>query len=110
MHGPGAAAGDHFPYCGIVPRLQTSKIDGDPRGQRLSGIPHRRQSALGQDIHLHQADGFNGIHIEVRRRVAFVRDEAGHQIVHRLARQHHAARMHLGVAREAVQELRHLER
>ena len=126
---PRAASGDHLPDIVVLPRFgrvriaeQASAIrfvpreaafqihgDAAPVEHRLH-VAHHSQAALGQDVDFHQANGFDGIHVEVRRRIALVRDEGGRQLAHRLARQHDAAGVHFGIARKAVKEPGHFER
>ena len=65
------------------------------------------KTALRENVHFHQADHFHRVHVEMRRGIAFVGNERGRQFVHRLAGKHHAARVHLGIARHAVQKFRH---
>ena len=78
--------------------------------QRRFHVAHRGQPALREHVNLHQADDFHGVHVEMRGGIAFVGNERRRQFVHGLARKHHAARVHFGIARKAVEELRHVER
>ena len=111
MHRPRSAAGDHLPHLRILPRLQRCEVhDEAAPGQRVFRIAHHRQAALREDVHLHQADGLHGIHVVMRGGPSLVRDERGSQLVHGLAREHDAARMHLRITRHAVEERRHLHR
>ena len=105
MHRARPAIGDHVPDVRIFPRFERIQIYLDSAvGQGFPGVAHHGQAALGKDVDLDQAHRFHGVHVVMRSGQALVRDERGRQFVHRLARQHHAARMHLRAARNAVQE------
>ncbi len=123
------AAGDHLPHVLVAPRLRGFRISeqkfaagflarhaplqihfNSAPAQHGFDIPHRSQSALRQNVHFDQADFLDRIHVEMRRGIAFVCDESRRQLVHRLAREHEAARVHFGITRHAVQKLGHFER
>ena len=105
-----STAGNHLPHVRIVPRFQLVEIHRDPSlGQRPPRIAHHRQTALRENVHLHEADFLHGIHVEMCGCEPLVGNERGRQFVHRLAGQHHAARVHLRVAWPVVEERRHLD-
>ena len=111
MHRPRAAAGNHFPNLRILPRLQRVQVHGEAAlGQGCFHVAHHGQSALREHVHFHQADDLHGVHIEMRRGIALVGDERRGQFVHRLAREHHAARVHFRMTRKTVEKFRHVER
>ena len=72
-------------------------------------IPHYSESALGEDVHFDEADGFNRVHVEMGSGIAFGRNESGSDFVHGLAGENQAAGMHFGIAREAIEEMSHLQ-
>ena len=128
MHRPGAAAGDHLPHIRIPPRPRRLRLADQqaarlvPRNAALQVhidcpavehglyVAHSRQPPLRQDVHLHEADRFHGIHVKVSRGVALVGDERRRQLAHRLARKHQTARVHLRVTRHPVEDFRHFQR
>ncbi len=117
MHRPRAPAGNQLPDFRILERPQGrrhSELWILERGRRTADgfkhVAHDRKAALGENVHLDQAHGFDGVHIEMGRGIAFGRQETGSDLVHRLAREHQAARMHLGIARKTIQEVRHPKR
>ncbi len=110
MNRPRAAAGNHLPHLRIAPRLKRLQVHAHAAlRQHGLDVAHGRQAALRQNVHLHQTDGFHGIHVKVRRGAAFVGDESGRQFMHGLAREHEAAGMHLGITRHAIEEFSHLQ-
>ncbi len=123
MHRPRAATGDHFPDVRVgevrsrkteVRRntggfaeaafcLHPSSLDTSHR------VAHDREAALREDVELHQPDQLDRVHVVVRRGQTLVRDERRRQFVHRLAGQHHPARVHLRMTRHAIEERGHLD-
>ena len=65
---------------------------------------------MGEDVHFDEPDGFDGVHVEMGGGIAFGGDETRGDFVQGLAREDQAAGMHFGIARETVEESRHLER
>ena len=70
----------------------------------LAGVAHDGEAALGEDVHFDEADGFDGVHVEMGGGPAFVRDEGGGEFAHRLSGKDDAAGMHLGMTRETIEE------
>ena len=73
-------------------------------------IPHDGQSALGEDVHFDETDGFDGVHVEVGGGITFGGGEARGEFVHGLMGKDQSAGVHFGIAREAIEEVSHLER
>ncbi len=111
MHRPRAAAGNHFPNRCILPRFKRLQIHADaaPR-QRRFRVAHHRQAALREHVNFNQTNDFNGVHVEMRGGITLVGNEGRRQFVHRLAGQHHAARVHFGITRKAVEKFSHVQR
>ena len=78
--------------------------------QQRKRVADHGESALRENVHLHQADLLDGIHVEVRGRIALRARERGRERGDGIARKHNAARVHFGVTREAVEERGHFER
>ena len=130
MHRPRSAAGNHLPHlarrchgsgaCGLPSSNRPSDLSRATHRSKSTSMPRSSSIAFTSRIAarppwarmsiLTKPDGFHGIHVEMRRGVALVGDESRRQFVHRLAREHEAARVHLGIARHAVEEFGHLQR
>ena len=128
MDGAGVAARNHFPHFGVLPRLDGLRITVQdvpalpiPRHTSIQinfnppflehgfNIAHRRQAALRQNIHLNEANCLDRIHIQMRGRITLVGNECCGEFAHRLARQHHAARVHFRITRHPVQKCRRFQ-
>ena len=73
MHRAPAAARNHFPNLRVLPRFKRVQIHADAaRGERRFYITHDGQAALGEHVHLDQADDLDRVHVEMRRGIAFV--------------------------------------
>src|SRR5450756_246789 len=75
---------DQVPDLRILPWLKRIQFNADVPGcQGSFGITHNSQTALSQNIHLHQADHLHCIHVEMCRCIAFVGNEGCGQVMHR---------------------------
>ena len=111
MHRPPASPSNHRPHSLILPRLQRSQIHIDPaRRQRRPRIPHHRQPALRQNVKLDQTNRFHPVHVKMRDRPAVASRKRRRQTMHRLARKHHPARVHLRMTRHPIKKSRHPKR
>ncbi len=100
-----AAGGDDVPDGRVFPRAPVVESHGNPAGgKRPGGVAEYRESALGEDIELHESDILDGVHVEVGGRPAFVAQEGGGEFVDRMPGENDSARMDLRVARKAVEK------
>ena len=71
---------------GFVPRNTPVQVHFDAAlAEHRFHVAHGRKSALRENVHLNEADGFHRVHVKVRRGVALVGDEGRRQLVQRLA-------------------------
>ena len=114
QRGGGSRGGDVWivcsnlcPLCLSAPLRQNRAASGSNRTLR---VPQHGEAALGEDVELDEADGFDGIHVEVGGGPAFAADEGGCEAANGIAGEHDAAGVHLGVAREVVEHAGHEQR
>ena len=85
MHRPCSSAGNHLPDLRVFPRFQFFEVNFNASLRKaMFDLPHGGQTALGENVHFDQTNGFNGVHVKVGGRVAFVGNERGCQFLHRL--------------------------
>ena len=81
------------------------QVDGDAAFfDHLPGVPHDRQSALGEDVEFDQPDRLDAVHVEMGRGIALGAHEGRGVIQNRIAGKHHPAGVHLGITGKAVQD------
>ena len=106
----GFPVGDHLPDARVFPRLELLQVGADSaRGQRCEGVADDGEAALGEDVHLHQADGLHGVHVEMGGGIAFVGEKDGGELLDWVSGKYEAAGMHLRVTRESFHELGQLD-